>query len=136
MIGSAWVRWGGLTVIGIVAALVASFNAGERVALNLGFATLYRIPLVPLILGAFLLGMATMFLLGLRHDLRVRRALRDAGFGEPIAAPAARVETGGEGEISAAPRDDDTLWISPGRPAPPADDVPPPDPEPPHRYPP
>ena len=35
---------------------------------------------------AFLVGMTTMFLLGLRHDLRVRRALREAGFGEPIAA--------------------------------------------------
>lgn len=108
MIGSSWLRWGGLTLIGIVAALLAFFNSGERVALDLGPVTLYRIPLVPLIFAAFVLGMATMFLLGLRHDLRVRRALRDAGFGEPIAAPG----------------------------APPADPAPPPDPEPPRHYPP
>jgi uncharacterized integral membrane protein len=80
----AW-RWAGLAVIGALAALFASFNAGERVALNLGFATLYRVPLVTLIFFAFLAGMTTMFLLGLRHDLRVRRALREAGFGEPVA---------------------------------------------------
>ena len=81
-----WWRWVGLIVIGAFAALFASFNSGERVALNLGFTILYRVPLVPLIFLAFLVGMTTMFLLGLRHDLRVRRALREAGFGEPIAA--------------------------------------------------
>lgn len=134
MIGSRWVRWGGLTLIGIVAALFASFNAGERVALNLGFATLYRIPLVPLILGAFLVGMATMFLLGLRHDLRVRRALRDAGFGEPIAAPTPLPEAAHD-EIPSAAAEDETLWAPPRVP-PEAADVSPPDPEPPHRYPP
>ncbi len=81
-----WWRWVGLVLIGAAAALFASFNAGERVALNLGYTILYRVPLVPLIFLAFLVGMTTMFLLGLRHDLRVRRALREAGFGEPIAA--------------------------------------------------
>jgi uncharacterized integral membrane protein len=136
MIGSRWVRWGGLTLIGIVAALVASFNAGERVALNLGFATLYRIPLVPLILGAFVLGMVTMFLLGLRHDLRVRRALRDAGFGEPIAAPSRLPEAGADEQFSAAAPEDETLWAPPRVPPAPADDLPPHDPEPPPRYPP
>lgn len=80
-----WWRWGGLALIGVVAAVFASFNAGERVALNFGFAIFYRVPLVSLIFLAFLAGMTTMFLLGLRHDLRVRRALREAGFGEPIA---------------------------------------------------
>ena len=86
MIESRWLRWAGLGLIGAVAALCASFNSGERVALSLGFTTLYRIPLVPLIFAAFVAGMATMFLLGLRHDLRVRRALHDAGFAEPISA--------------------------------------------------
>lgn len=82
--GRGW-RWAGLAAIGAFAALVTSFNSGERVALNLGFTVLYRIPLVLLIFLAFLAGMITMFLLGLRHDMRVRRALREAGFGEQAA---------------------------------------------------
>lgn len=82
--GRGW-RWAGLAAIGAFAALFASFNSGERVALNLGFAVMYRVPLVLLIFVAFLAGMITMFLLGLRHDLRVRRALREAGFGAPTA---------------------------------------------------
>ena len=135
MIGSRWVRWGGLTLIGIVAALVASFNSRERVALDLGFATIYRIPLVPLILGAFVLGMATMFLLGLRHDLRVRRALRDAGFGEPIATPERLPQTEDE-EIPPAAAEDEALWVPPRMSPGSTDDVPPPAPEPPHHYPP
>jgi hypothetical protein len=89
---------------------------------------------VPLILGAFVLGMATMFLLGLRHDLRVRRALRDAGFGEPIAAPD-RLPGAGEEATPPAALEDETLWAPPRVP-PATADVPPPDPEPPHRYPP
>ena len=87
MTESRWMRWGGLVLIGVLAAIFASFNSGERVALSVGFATIYRIPLVALIFGAFVAGMLTMFLLGLRHDLRVRRALRDAGFAELPAAP-------------------------------------------------
>ena len=79
-------RWAGLALIAVVSALFASFNTGERVALNLGFTILYQVPLVTLIFVAFLAGMVTMFLLGLSHDLRVRRALREAGFGEPIAS--------------------------------------------------
>ncbi len=59
------------------AALFARLNAGEAVTLHLGIATLYRIPFAPLVLAAFLLGMATMFLLGLRHDRRIRRMLQE-----------------------------------------------------------
>jgi uncharacterized integral membrane protein len=91
MTRARWVRWGGLALLGVLAALLATFNSRERVALNLGFVSIYQIPLVPLLFGAFLAGMAAMFLLGLAHDLRVRRALRDAGFGEPIAAPEPRL---------------------------------------------
>ena len=97
MRGLRWWRWGALLLVGVLAALFASLNAGERVALYLGFATLYQIPLVPLILGAFVVGMATMFLLGLRHDLHVRQALRDAGFGEPIAPGESAATRGGWG---------------------------------------
>ena len=72
-----WWRRAGLAGIALVAALFALLNSGERVALNLGAFTLYRIPLVALILLAFVLGMVTMFLLGLRHDLRTRQLLRE-----------------------------------------------------------
>jgi uncharacterized integral membrane protein len=110
MTESRWWRWAGLAVIGALAALFASFNSGERVALNLGFAVFYRVPLVPLIFLAFLIGMTTMFLLGLRHDLRVRRALREAGFGEPIATEEAAPrwddeDLGREGLVSRPPQD-------------------------------
>jgi uncharacterized integral membrane protein len=55
----------------------AYFNAGQRVALGLGFTTLYRVPFVAVVFTAFLLGMLTMFLVGLNHDRRMRRLLRE-----------------------------------------------------------
>lgn len=71
-----WRRW---LLIGLAALLAAAFaflNGGERVAVHVGFAVLYRVPLAMLVFLAFLLGMVTMFLIGLRYDLRVRRLLR------------------------------------------------------------
>lgn len=59
------------------AAAFAYLNSGERVSIHLGFFVLFRVPLAALTFGAFLAGMVTMFLLGLRHDLRVRRRLRE-----------------------------------------------------------
>lgn len=145
--GLAW-RWAALALIALLAALFASFNTGERVALDLGFATLYRVPLVPLIFLAFLLGMITMFLVGLRHDLRVRRALREAGFAEAESPPRSRLQSSPAEEDRLADgvdpgRDDSPGWVSAPRPhaphAPPAE-APPPggdgDAEPPSRYPP
>jgi uncharacterized integral membrane protein len=124
-----WWRWAGLALIGALAALFASFNSGERVALNLGFTIFYRVPLVPLIFLAFLVGMTTMFLLGLRHDLRVRRALREAGFGEPIAAEEAAPRWEDEDEEGprhfAAERPRDYLAGAGGPEAQPVDDLPP-----------
>lgn len=70
-------RWLAPVLVAVFAALFARLNAGEAVTLHLGIATLYRIPFAPLVLAAFLLGMATMFMLGLRHDRRVRRLLRE-----------------------------------------------------------
>lgn len=154
-----WWRWGGLGLIGILAALFASFNAGERVALHLGFMVLYQIKLVPLIFVAFVAGMATMFLLGLRHDMRVRKALREAGFGEPIAsgdAAAMAMESGGgEPAISfgrnvesdapeesawtrsqRTPEAGEPLRSSDAEPDSGTEAEPPPDAEPPPRYPP
>lgn len=141
--GHAW-RWAALALIAVFAAVFASFNAGERVALNLGFTMLYRIPLVPLIFVAFLVGMVTMFLVGLRHDLRVRRALREAGFDEVRAAsPAAppwevkdRLRGRHDSERGAS---SETLAETRGPAAPAREEPPPgsaPDAEPPPRYPP
>lgn len=70
-------RWVAPLLVAVFAALFARLNAGEAVTLHLGIATLYRIPFAPLLLGAFLLGMGTMFLLGLRHDRQVRRLLQE-----------------------------------------------------------
>ena len=70
-------RWLVPLVTAILAALLYGWNRYEAVTVHLGVATMYRVPLVPLVLGAFLLGMGTMFLLGLQHDRAVRRALRD-----------------------------------------------------------
>jgi hypothetical protein len=75
-------RWGRRLVLALVAFLAAALtllNAGQRVSLDIGFTVLYRISLVGLVLLAFVLGMVTMFLLGLEHDLRVRRTLREHG---------------------------------------------------------
>ncbi|HEX6926166.1 MAG TPA: LapA family protein [Longimicrobiaceae bacterium] len=139
----AW-RWAALALIALLAALFASFNTGERVALDLGFTTLYRVPLVPLIFLAFLLGMVTMFLVGLRHDLRVRRALREAGFAEvdsphrPRRSPPVERDRLADGVDPG--RDDSPGWVSAPRPHAPPAEAPPPggdgDAEPPPRYPP
>ncbi len=73
----SWKRWGPGLLVGMLAAGFAWANRGESAALHLGFATFYRATLTLVVLGAFLLGMLAMFLLGLRHDLQVRRALRE-----------------------------------------------------------
>ncbi|HUE95849.1 MAG TPA: LapA family protein [Longimicrobiaceae bacterium] len=71
-----WPRRLGAAALVLAAALVSFLNAGERATLNFGFTVVYRISLVGLVFTAFLLGMVTMFLFGLRHDRRIRDALR------------------------------------------------------------
>jgi uncharacterized integral membrane protein len=80
-------RWAGLATVVILAGLFAYLNGGERVTIDFGFATLYRISLVGLVFTAFLLGMTVMFVAGIEHDLRVRRMLRDQR-NEPPRLPA------------------------------------------------
>ena len=72
-----WRRWLLLALAVLLAGAFAYLNSGERVSLSLGLFMLFRLPLVALLFVAFLLGMVTMFLIGLRHDLRVRRVLRE-----------------------------------------------------------
>jgi hypothetical protein len=76
-VGKAWGRWIAVALLVMVAAFFSFLNAGERVTLHVGFVTLYRISLVGLVFGAFLLGMVSMFLFGLGYDRRVRAALRE-----------------------------------------------------------
>ena len=84
-------RWQrvGLGAVVVLTALFAYFNSGERVALSLGIFDFYQVSLVVLILVAFLAGMLAMFLIGLGHDAKVRRALHERGFDVPP-APAPR----------------------------------------------
>lgn len=74
--GLAWLRWGAVALLVLLAAFFSFLNAGERATVNLGFTVLYRISLVGLVFGAFLCGMIMMFLFGLRYDFKVREALR------------------------------------------------------------
>lgn len=69
--------WFGVAALALLAAAFAHLNRGETAAVHLGFTSFYRAPVAVLVLGSFLLGMIAMFLLGLRHDLRVRRMLRE-----------------------------------------------------------
>lgn len=70
-------RWIVPIAVAVFAAIFARLNSGEAITIRLGVHTFYRVPLVPFVLGMFLLGMATMFLLGLNHDRKVRRVLRE-----------------------------------------------------------
>jgi hypothetical protein len=72
-------RWLLLLVVAVLAALFAYLNGGERATLHLGFVSMYRVSVPRLVLGSFLLGMLVMWGIGLRHDLRVRRVLREHG---------------------------------------------------------
>ena len=78
-----WSRWVALGVVMLLAAVFALLNGAERVSIHLGFTVLYQVRLVGLVLAVFLLGMVTMFLIGLRHDLEVRRALRERRSAHP-----------------------------------------------------
>ena len=78
-------RWIGVGALVLVAGFFSFLNTGERVTVNLGFTVLYRLSLVGLVFGVFLLGMITMFLFGLRHDRRVRDSLRGQ-YAEPDVA--------------------------------------------------
>lgn len=63
-----------------VAALAMAFaaaNAGNRVTLELGLLTLYRVPVTLVAFSGLLTGMIVMFATGIYSDLRVRRILRD-----------------------------------------------------------
>ncbi len=74
-------RGGWLALAALVAGSTgfAYLNRGERAAVHLGVATFYQTPVAGLVLASFVAGMLTMFLLGLRTDIAVQRALRERG---------------------------------------------------------
>ncbi len=68
--------------IGVIFALLfvmvfARWNGGERVTVELGFYTLYRVPLTYVAFAGLFIGMAVMLLANLHSDLKVRRFLRE-----------------------------------------------------------
>ena len=106
-------RWLPLAAVTLLAAAFAWLNRGERVAVDLGFATVYRAPFTFVFFLAFLAGMVAMLALGLRHDLRVRRELRARGLldetpprrpAPPLPLPASSSDFDRTAWMEAAPR--------------------------------
>lgn len=60
----------------VAAALFAWLNMSERVTLHLGIVTVRSIPVSIVVFCSILFGMALLFLVGLRADLKTRRMLR------------------------------------------------------------
>ncbi len=74
------IRGAGIAGVALVLAMVMLFsrwNGAERVTLDLGFWTFYRVPLVYVAFGGIFVGMVVMLLANLHADIRVRRFLRD-----------------------------------------------------------
>lgn len=67
---------GAITALGLVL-YFARLNSAERVTVDLGLTTLYRVPMTWVVFGSLLVGMVIMILAGLHADLKVRRVLRD-----------------------------------------------------------
>lgn len=66
-----------VVVVLAVSMAFAALNGGERVTLDLGVATLYRVPVTYVAFGGLLVGMFVLLVAGIRSDLRVRRILRE-----------------------------------------------------------
>lgn len=82
-------RWLPVVGVSVVAAGFAWLNRWETVRVHVGVARFERAPLSMVFFAAFLFGMVSMLLLGLRQDLRLRRLLRERGLlDEPLHAPA------------------------------------------------
>jgi hypothetical protein len=54
--------------IGALALAFTWLNRGEAMVLHLGLFTWYRAPVAPVLLGAFLLGMGAMVVVGMLHE--------------------------------------------------------------------
>ncbi|MBW3573208.1 MAG: LapA family protein [Gemmatimonadetes bacterium] len=80
-------RWLPAAAVTLLAAAIAWFNRGERVAVDVGFTTFYRAPFTIVLFVAFLAGMLSMLALSLRNDMRVRDELRARGLLDAPHAP-------------------------------------------------
>ena len=67
---------GGLALLAVSLAF-AMANGTQRVRVDLGFWTFYRVPLAWIVFASLLFGMVIMLLVGIYTDLKVRRILRD-----------------------------------------------------------
>lgn len=67
----------GVAAILLLAMTFAALNGDQRVTLDLGWVTLYRVPVTFVAFGGLFFGMLVMLLAGLHSDLRVRRILRN-----------------------------------------------------------
>jgi uncharacterized integral membrane protein len=63
--------------VAVLAMAFAAANAGNRVTLELGILTLYRVPVTLVAFSGLLTGKLLMFATGIYSDLKVRRILRD-----------------------------------------------------------
>ena len=66
----------GIAVIGAVAFAFTTLNSGESTTVQLGFATLQRVPVSAVAFGGFVVGMLVILVAGVRSDLKVRRILK------------------------------------------------------------
>jgi hypothetical protein len=82
-------RWLPLAAATLLAGAFAYLNRGETAILRLGITSIYQAPVVGVAFVAFLLGMLTMLVFGLRQDLRTRRLLREHGLLDEANRPAA-----------------------------------------------
>ena len=56
----------------------ASWNAGQRVTIDLGLFTLYRVPVTFVAFGGMVVGMGVVLVAGINADLKVRALLQKA----------------------------------------------------------
>lgn len=86
--------------LALVAAAFAWLNGGTRVGVNLGLVRIDAAPLPIVVFSAFLLGMFTLFLAGLKADLRMQRKLRR--YREALGHDATGSETGADTTVEEA----------------------------------
>ncbi|MEX0980044.1 MAG: hypothetical protein WDZ89_03055 [Gemmatimonadota bacterium] len=67
----------GVFLVLIMIVAFARMNGGERVTLDLGVFTFYRVPLTVVAFGGVFVGMLVMLVAGIHADLKVRKFLRD-----------------------------------------------------------
>lgn len=103
-------RWLPAAAVTLLAALFASLNRGERVAVDVGLVRFYRAPLTMVTFLAFLAGMLSMLLLSLRHDRRLREEMRARGLLErPAPPPPPAASAWG---VAREPADDDERTVA------------------------